>query len=159
MSAWPRLAEFLAAHSNTPTLSVYLEAAPTDPAESRAVSLRMRDALEGVRAELKDAPRAVQRALDDCITDLIDVIPSAEHRSRREGWAFFRTVDGDRLIIDAPHRVETSAAWDIGPRVIPFLLAAEPESALVVQLDREHARIGLLHDRQVDTIVGSQPTR
>lgn len=153
MSAWPRLSEFLAANRHARTLSVYLEAAPADPAEARAVALRLRDAIEQLRAA--DATRSPEErdAIDACIADLVEAIPSAEHRTRRQGWAFFRTASGARLIIDAPAGVETSVAWDIGPRVIPFLRAAEPDSALVVQVDRAHVRIGLLHDAMVDAIV------
>jgi hypothetical protein len=153
MSAWPKLSEFLSAHRDTPTLSVYLEAAPADPAEGRAVALRLREALDEVRDAGIRAPASERVALAACIEDLIEALPSAEHRSRRRGWAFFRCADGARLVIDTPPAVETSVAWDTGPRVVPFLRAAEPESALVVQVDREHARLSLLHDDVVDEIV------
>lgn len=159
MSAWPRLSEFLAANRHAPTLSVYLEAAPTDPAEGRAVSLRLREAIEQLRATDANRSREERDAIDACIADLIEAIPSAEHRSRRQGWAFFRTASGARLVIDAPAGVETSVAWGVGPRVVPFLRAAEPESALVVQVDRAHARIGLLHDATVDAIVELEADR
>lgn len=159
MSAWPRLAEFLAENRHAPTLSVYLEAAPADPAESRAVALRLREAIDALRAIDADRSAEERDAIDACIADLIEAIPSAEHRSRRQGWAFFRTASGARLIIEAPPGVETSAAWDIGPRVVPFLRAAEPESALLVQVDREHVRIGLLHDDVVEAIVALDADR
>lgn len=153
MSAWPRLSEFLAAHGDALTLSVYLEPAPADPAGSRAVALRLRDALDALRAQVADGTAEERQRLEDSIEAFVDAVPSAEHRSRRQGWAFFRTVNGAQLIIETPATVETSAAWDVGPRVVPFLRAAEPDSALVVQIDREHARIGMLHDGSVDVIV------
>lgn len=159
MSAWPRLSEFLAANRHALTLSVYLEAAPADPAEGRAVALRLREAIEQLRASDANRSKEEQDAIDACIADLIETIPSAEHRTRRQGWAFFRTATGARLVIDAPPSVETSAAWDIGPRVIPFLRAAEPESALLVQVDREHVKIGLVHDAMIDEIVALEADR
>lgn len=152
MSAWPQLSEFLAAHHDTPTLSVYLEAAPTDPAASRAVALRLREALERVRDSATQEHAAQRAAIEACLDDVIETIPSAEHRSRRQGWAYFRTADGARLVIDTPPTVETSAAWDLGPRVVPYLRVAELDAALVVQVDRAHTRIGMLHDGIVDTI-------
>lgn len=153
MSTWPLLSEFLSTHRHAPTLSVYLEAAPADPAEGRAVALRLRDGIDRLREAVAAHPQADRAQLEACLAELIEAIPSAEHRSRRQGWAFFRTASGAQLVIDTPPGVETSAAWDIGPRVIPFLRAAAPESALLVQVDREHARISLLHDGMVETAI------
>lgn len=153
MSAWPRLAQFLAANRHAPTLSVYLEPAPTDPGAARAVALRLRDAIEQLRQSLADRPEAEREDVERCLAELDEAIPAAEHRSRLHGWAFFRTAAGEQLVVDTPAEVETSAAWDVGPRVVPFLRAAEPESALLVQVDREHARLALLHDGVVDEIV------
>ncbi|WKW11645.1 hypothetical protein Strain138_000902 [Pseudogemmatithrix spongiicola] len=159
MSAWPSLAQFLAANRHAPTLSVYLEAAPADPAEGRAVALRLREAIERLREPSTERPVAEREALEGCLAELIEAMPSAEHRSRRQGWAFFRTAAGAQLVIETPPRVETSAAWDIGPRVVPFLRAAEPESALLVQIDRARARLGLYHDGVVDAIVELEADR
>lgn len=153
MSAWQRLSKFLAENRHAPTLSVYLEAAPSDPAEGRAVALRLREAIERLHENAAQLPDAERDAIETCVNELIEAIPSAEHRSRRQGWAFFRTAAGAQLVLEAPAGVETSVAWDIGPRVVPFLRAAEPESALIVQIDRAHARIGFLHDGIVDPIV------
>lgn len=153
MSAWPRLSQFLSENRLAPTLSVYLEAAPADPAEGRAVALRLRSAIERLHAMAAAQPDAERETIEACVNELIEAIPSAEHRSRRQGWAFFRTATGAQLVIDTPPGVETSVAWDVGPRVVPFLRAAEPESALIVQVDRERAHIGLLHDGVVDPIV------
>ncbi|HRN54691.1 MAG TPA: hypothetical protein PK788_14440, partial [Gemmatimonadaceae bacterium] len=102
MSAWPRLSEFLSAHRHAPTLSVYLEAAPADPAESRAVALRLRTNIEQLRDAAASWPEAEREQLEACLAELIEAIPSAEHRSRRQGWAFFRTAAGAQLVIDAP---------------------------------------------------------
>lgn len=153
MSAWPRLSQFLSENRHAPTLSVYLEAAPSDPAEGRAVALRLREAIERLHDMAAQRPDEERAAIEQCVNELIEAIPSAEHRSRRQGWAFFRTAAGAQLILEAPPGVETSVDWDAGPRVVPFLRAAEPESALIVQIDRAHARIGLLHDGVVDPIV------
>ncbi len=153
MSAWPQLSEFLWAHRDAPTLSVYLEAAPADPAAGRAASLRLRQAIQETREAAASHPPAEREALEACIDDLIEVIPTAEHRSRRAGWAYFRTATGDRLVVATPPAVETAVAWGIGPRVVPFLRAAEPESALLVQIDRAEARISLLHDDVIDRVV------
>lgn len=159
MSAWPKLSQFLAANRHAATLSVYLEAAPADPAEGRAVALRLRESIEQLRESATELPPPEREAIETCLAELIEAIPSAEHRSRRQGWAFFRTAAGAQLVIDTPPNVETSAAWDIGPRVIPFLRAAEPESALLVQIDRARARLGLLHDGVVDDIVELEADR
>lgn len=153
MSAWPELVRFIRQHRLEPTLTVYVEALPTDPAGERAAVLRLRDALARLTKDMEGAPPFEKTDFDACTDDLIEVLPSEDHRSRTAGWAYFRAAGGDRLIIPVPAGVETSASWGTGPRVVPFLRASTPQSALVLQVDREHLRFSLLHDGVVEEIV------
>jgi hypothetical protein len=153
MSAWPDLVRFIRQHRLEPTLTVYLEALPADPAGDRAAALRLRDALTRLSAEMEGAPPFEKSDFDACTEDLVEALPGEDHRSRSAGWGYFRASGGDRLIIPVPAGVETSASWGTGPRVVPFLRVSTPQSALVLQVDRQHARFSLLHDGVVEEIV------
>lgn len=153
MSAWPELVRFIRQHRLEPTLSVYVEALPADPAGDRAAALRLRDALARLASEMEGAPPFEKSDFDGCTEDLIETLPSEDHRSRSAGWGYFRAAGGDRLIISVPAGIETSASWGTGPRVVPFLRVSKPQSALVLQVDRAHARFSLMHDGVIEEIV------
>lgn len=153
MSAWPELVRFIRQHRLEPTLTVYLEALPADPAGDRAAGLRLRDALERLSREMDGAPPFEKSDFDDCTEDLIEALPSEDRRSRSAGWGYFRAAGGDRLVIPVPAGIETSASWGTGPRVVPFLRVSTPQSALLLQADRQHARFSLLHDGVIEEII------
>lgn len=153
MSAWPELVQFLRQHRLEPTLSVYVEALPADPGGDRAAELRLRDVLTRLAREMEDAPPLEKGDFDAATDALGEALPSADRRSRTMGWAFFRTSGGAQLVVPVPAGIETAASWGMGPRVVPFLRASTPQSALVVQVDRQHARFSLLHDGIVEEIV------
>lgn len=153
MSAWPDLVRFIRRHRLEPTLTVYVEARPNDPAGERGAALRLRDALARLAGEMEGAPPFEKSDFDECTDDLIEALPGEESRSRSTGWGYFRAAGGDRLIVPVPVGIETSASWGTGPRVVPFLRVSRPQSALVVQVDREHARFSFLHDGIIEEIV------
>lgn len=153
MSAWPELVRFIRQHRLEPTLTVYVEALPAAPAGDRAAALRLRDALASLTREMEDAPPLEKADFDACTEDLIEALPSEDRRSRSAGWGYFRAASGERLIIPVPAGIETSATWATGPRVVPFLRASKPQSALVLQVDRRRARFSFLHDGIVEEIV------
>jgi hypothetical protein len=153
MSAWPDLVRFIRQHRLEPTLTVYLEALPADPAGDRAAALRLRDALTRLSTEMEGAPPSEKSDFDACTEDLVEALPGEDHRSRSAGWGYFRASGGDRLIIPVPVGIETSASWGTGPRVVPYLRVSTPQSALVLQVDRQHARFSLLHDGVIEEII------
>jgi hypothetical protein len=146
MSNWNDLLSFARAHSGELTLSVYVAAAPAAPSERQSWMVVLRQHLNTLRDQLGDAPVAEADAFGECVERLFDQLPVQRTMPRDQSWAYFRAAGGDELILAIPPGVETSVHWGIGARVVPFLKVAEPEEALVVQMDRQLARITHLID-------------
>lgn len=141
MSNWNALLGFAQAHRNELTLSVYVTASPSDPRERQSWVVLLRQQLNTLRSQLGDATTAERDAFDQCVERLFQQLPAQRTMPRGQSWAFFCAAGGDQLILAIPPGVETAVHWGLGPRVVPFLKVAEPEEALVVQVDRQVARI------------------
>lgn len=141
MSNWNDLLSFARAHSGELTLSVYVAASPPDPSERQSWMVLLRQHLNTLRDQLGDAPPAEMDAFGECVERLFEQLPAQRTMPRGQSWAFFCAAGGDQLILAIPPGVETSVHWGLGARVVPFLRVAEPEEALVVQVDRQLARI------------------
>lgn len=141
MSNWNDLLSFTRAHSGELTLSVYLAAAPSAPSERQSWMVVLRQQLNTLRDQLSDAPVAEADAFAECVERLFVQLPAQGTLPRDHSWAFFRAASGDELMLAIPPGVETSVHWGLGARVVPFLKVAEPEEALIAQVDRQLARI------------------
>lgn len=135
------LRRFVREHRDDLTLSVYVESPPPDPADRRNWQVLVRQGIAQARESIADAPREEQEAFERCAERVLDRLPETSTPRGDGGWACFCTATGDVLDVTVPESDETSVAWGHGPRVVPYLRSAEDERALLVYLDREHARI------------------
>lgn len=135
------LRRFVREHRDDLTLSVYVESTPSDPAERRTWQVLVRQGVGRARESIADAPQEEQDAFEKCATTVLERLPDANTPRGEGGWACFCTAAGEVLEVPVPESGETSVAWGLGARIVPYLRAAEEEDALVVHLDREKARV------------------
>jgi hypothetical protein len=135
------LRRFVREHRDDLTLSVYVESTPSDPAERRSWEVLVRQGIGQARDSIADAPQEEQDAFERCATRILERLPDPNSPRGEGGWACFCTATEDLLEVDVPESHETSVAWGLGARIVPYLRAAEEEDALVVHLDREKARV------------------
>ena len=140
------LLRFIRAHHDDPTLSVYVEAAPHDPAARRAWRVHLKKGIHVARKGIPAAARAEREAFDRCADAVLSRIPDGDTPPATTGWACFSSADGETIARALPEVRESSVTWGRGPRVVPFLRDATEGSALVVLMNREHARLGRWHD-------------
>lgn len=146
------LLTFLRAHRDELTLSVYIEAAPHDPAARRNWRLRLRQGLNEVRTSLTVAPGDEQDAFERCAAEVLGGLPHGDTAPATHGWACFATASGDVFATTLPDSTETNVSWGAGARVVPYLRNMTEGRALVVRVDREHARIQRWHDGELETL-------
>jgi hypothetical protein len=140
------LLRFVRAHHDDPTLSVYVEAAPHDPASRRAWRVHLKKGIHLERKRLAPAPREEREAFERCATEVLARIPDGDTPPATSGWACFCAADGDVVARAMPEIRSSLVSWGRGVRMVPYLRVATEPSALVVLLDREHARLGRWHD-------------
>lgn len=146
------LLDFIRAHRDELTLSVYVEAAPADPAARRNWRVRLRQGLADIRDSLANAPADEQDAFERCAADVLARLPNGDTPPSTHGWACFATAGGDALALHLPESAETTVTWGLGVRVVPYLKVATADHALVVRIDRQHARIARWHDGTLEPI-------
>jgi len=144
MSAWNDLLQFSRAHQGELTLSVYVAHAPADPNERRSWLVILRQQLAALRDSLAAHPADERDALDVCLERLFERLPTQGSMPRDTSWAYFVAAGGAELLLTLPPGAETGAHWGEGAYIVPFLRVAEPEGALVVQVDRQGARVSRL---------------
>ncbi|MBX3175083.1 MAG: hypothetical protein KF709_11765 [Gemmatimonadaceae bacterium] len=141
MTSWNELLRFTRAHQGELTLSVYIASAPADPGERQSWLVMLRNELNAISDGMEDSPAEEREAFGRCVAKLFEQLPAQGTMPRDHSWAFFAAAGGDDLALSLPRGVETSVHWGLGARVVPFLRVAEPEEALVVQVDRQGARL------------------
>ena len=141
MTSWNELLRFTRAHQGELTLSVYIAAAPADPGERQSWLVMLRNQLNAISGELAEHAAEEREAFARCVAALFERLPAQGTMPRNHSWAFFASAGGDDLVLELPPGVETSVHWGLGARVVPFLRVAEPEEALIVQVDRQKARL------------------
>lgn len=147
------LLRFVRTHREELTLSVYVEATPSDPAARRNWRVVLRQQIAAVRERLAAAPQEERDAFERCAERALDRLGAEQFSPGATGWACFCAAGGDELHLAVPPGVGTSVHWGTGARVVPYLRVAEADEALVVQLDREHARLSRLHDGNLETLL------
>jgi hypothetical protein len=143
------LVRFVRDHRDLPTLSVYVEASPQDPAARHAWQVKLRKGINDIRHALARADRREREAFERSATALLDRLPQEDAPPSTMGWVCFATANGETVAREIPDVRETSAHWGIGPQIVPYLLVATDTHALVVQADRGHARIGRWEGEQL----------
>lgn len=140
------LLDFIRAHRDELTLSVYIEAAPADPAARRNWRVRLRQGLNDVRVTLAHAPADEQDAFERCAAEVLARLPNGDAPATSLGWACFATAGGGAFCLHLRDTTDTSVSWGPGAQVVPYLRVATEPRALVVRIDKTHVRI----DRWVD---------
>lgn len=135
------LRRFVREHREELTLSVYVGSTPPDPADRNNWQVLVRQGVAQARSSLADSPAEEQEAFERCAERVLAELPDSNSPRGDGGWACFCTASGAFLAIDVAESDETSVAWGLGVRIVPYLRAAREESALVVHLDREKARV------------------
>lgn len=135
------LRRFVREHRDDLTLSVYVESTPPDPAERRNWQVLVRQGVAQARETMANAPQEEHEAFERCAEQVLARLPDLNTPRGEGGWACFCTADGELLELAVPESGETSVAWGLGARIVPYLRATEEEDALVVHLDREKARV------------------
>lgn len=146
------LLTFLRSHRDELTLSVYIEAAPTDPAARRNWRVRLRQGLADVRTTLEQAPADEQDAFERCAAEVLARLPNGDTPPSTHGWVCFATAGGDAFATNLPEVTETNVSWGLGARVVPYLRHMTEGRALIVRVDKQHARIQRWHDGALETI-------
>lgn len=144
------LLDFVRAHREELTLSVYIEAAPTDPAARRNWRVRLRQGLHDVRDALVNASADERDVFERCAANVLARLPSGDAPAADLGWACFAAASGDVLDLHLRDAAETSVSWGPGAQVVPYLRVATEARALVVWVDHLHLRVarwmdGTLH--------------
>lgn len=153
------LRRFVRDHRDDLTLSVYVESPPPDPADRRNWQVLVRQGIAQARESLVDAPQEELAAFEHCAERVLERLPEV-NSPRGEGWACFCTASGELLDAEVPASHETSVAWGLGARIVPWLRAPEEEDAYVVHLDREKARVSQFGHgalRELFTLGGDTP--
>ncbi len=140
------LLDFIRTHRDELTLSVYIEAAPTDPAARRNWRVRLRQGLADVRDSLAAAPGDEQDAFERCAAEVLRRLPNGDTAPSTHGWACFATASGATYALDLPDATETNVAWGPGARVVPYVRSGAEPDALVVRIDRQQLVLARWHD-------------
>lgn len=137
---FPRvLLDFVRAHRDEWTLSVYTEAAPTDPAARRDWRLRLRQGLTDVRDSLAHTSSEERLAFERCAADVVSRSPSGDAPAGPDlGWACFAAASGAVIDLRLRDATETSVTWGPGARVLPYLRVAADARAPEVGVDPPH---------------------
>ena len=146
------LLTFIRAHRDELTLSVYIEAAPNDPAARRNWRVRFRQGLNEVRDTLGAAPADERDAFERCAAEVLGRLPHGDTAPATHGWACFASASGEAFATTLADSTETNVSWGPGARVVPYLRHTTEGRALVVRVDREHARIQRWHDGVLETL-------
>jgi hypothetical protein len=159
MSAWNNLLQFSRAHQGELTLSAYVAHAPADLNERRSWLVILRQQLAELRESLVTHSADEREAFEQSVARLFDALPTQGSMPRNTSWAYFCAAGGEELHFTLPPGVETSVYWSEGAHIVPFLRVAEPDDALVVQVDRQRARVSrLTADECVTTLdLGTEP--
>lgn len=143
-AAWNDLLQFSRAHQGELTLSVYVAHAPADPNERRSWLVILRQQLAELRDTLENRSAEERNAFEASVARLFDLLPTHGAMPRNASWACFCAAGGAELHLTLPPGAETSVHWSEGAHIVPFLRVAEPDGALVVQVDRQGARVSRL---------------
>ncbi len=152
MTTTNELRQFLRAHRDELVLSLYLESRPADPALRRQRHVHLRQQLAAARDRIADAPHDERELFEKLVQVALDRLPAEPATEGGGSWACFCAAGGRVLELALPPGIETTVHWGLGAFVVPFVRVAEPEAALIAQLDRGHARLTRWQDGRFETL-------
>jgi hypothetical protein len=147
------LRQFLRAHREELVLSLYLEARPADPAARHQRQVHLRQRIAATRERLAATPRDEQELFERLVQEALDRLPSDAASESGGSWACFVAASGRVLELTMPPGVETTVFWGLGANVVPYVRVAEPEAALIAQVDREHVRLTRWDSGRFETLL------
>lgn len=117
-------------------LSVYLDGQAGDPAQRDRRRLQLDQALDAERSRLADAPREERERFAACVGMLERELESAGVPAARGGWVAFITPEGPWYSRSVPLRFATTAVWERGAWVAPYVQAlCEVHTVFVAVMD------------------------
>lgn len=153
--------QFVKAHRDHPVLSVYVGGGLADVAEQRSWLVPLRQGLRRARAAAEGNaeanaeafPGATAEAYAACERAVLAALPGPHALHEAGGWCVLAAATGRaasangappsvaQFVMALPAPVATLVRWQAGAVVLPFLAAAPEVPVLVLQLERDHARL------------------
>lgn len=144
--------QFVKAHRGHPVLSAYVGGGLADVSEQRSWLVPLRQALRRARAAAEAteaagpaANGASASAFAACERALLGALPGAHAIHDVGGWCALLAAGPDgavaRFTAALATPVPTQVHWGEGAVVLPFLLATADAPVLVLQLERDQARL------------------
>jgi hypothetical protein len=161
MTTYQDLVELENAIGDHQVLSVYVTGGEKDPAKQKSWQIDLKNSLDEIEASLDGKPHAEREAF--AVAREAAVKKSGEDGGviRSPGWAGFFVGEKEYHAGGVPAAVRTFAAWDIGPRLTPYVRALkESRPVIVAALDKRQALIYKYSDREVqllETVVAQTP--
>jgi stalled ribosome rescue protein Dom34 len=139
MSVAPRVLELVRAHGNVRTLSVYLDGSVTDFAERNSWRVGLVHEIARVRETIHRTSHAEREAFDACAKQLLSRLPLDDMMLGAPGWVGFACENGDVYTESLDTPAPLSVTWGKGLRIIPYVGATNPGTALVVIADQKRS--------------------
>lgn len=140
MALAPEILQFVQAHRDLLTLSVYLEGA-TNPSDRHEWRTELHNGLARLRARLQTASHEERETFEACVERLAERLPQSDAMLGAPGWAGFACSNGVIRAETLPVPVAVSVTWGRGARIAPYIEAVNPHPALVVVLTRQQATL------------------
>lgn len=136
------LAELLRSLGDQHVLSVYLAAESTDPAARRSWRVSLKNRTRDERNRLKrEAPGQLDR-FDAAVAHINDALSEFSGFLPERGWVGFASPAGLHLTAVLPVPPPELLAWEIGPRLAPYVRNLKLSRPIVaVLIDSRRARL------------------
>ncbi|MGH7694583.1 MAG: hypothetical protein ACRENH_06365, partial [Gemmatimonadaceae bacterium] len=160
MTTYNDLVELENAIGDQQVLSIYVSGAEKDPAKQKSWQIDLKNSLDEIEASLKDKPHAEREAFAQGREAALQKLDEQGVASA-PGWAGFFVGVRDYRAGPVPAPVRTLAAWDVGPRLTPYVRALKEARPVIVALvDKRQGLIYKYSDREVqllETVVALTP--
>jgi hypothetical protein len=115
-------------------LSVYIDGTATDPAVQRTWRLQLEHGLKEIRTQTAGSPRDERITLERIIGLLDGELAAFDATIGSPGWVAFITADGTRAAHHLPVPVATTAVWNTGACIAPYLRALKETHPVIIAL-------------------------
>ena len=136
------LAELLESFGDRHVLSVYLAAESTDPAARRSWFIRLKNRTRDERDRLRREASGQLSSFDLAVAHVEEALSAFSGFLPDRGWVGFATPAGLHLADTLPVPPPELLAWDIGPRLTPYVRNLKLRRPVVaVLIDSRSARL------------------
>jgi len=161
MTTYNDLVELENAIGEQQVLSVYVRGGEKDPAKQQSWQIDLKNSLDDIETSLAGVPHAERELFAQAREAALQKLGEQRGVIRAPGWAGFFVGERDYRSGDVPAPVRTLAAWDVGPRLTPYVRALkEARPVIVAILDKRQGLIYKYSEREVqrlDTVVAQTP--